>query len=127
MLYYLTVGKIVTVYKNRKMEDKRKFPRVNISFPIRCEGIKSRKDFYTVFKDISKGGVKLISNQFLALNKQLKFEINLIDKFIQGKGRVAWCNALPYSERYTAGIEFTEINSRNEKELSDFLTGITPS
>jgi len=109
------------------MEDKRKFSRVNISFPIRCEGVKFRKNFYTVFKDISKGGVKVISNEFLKLNKQLKFEINLIDKFIQGKGRVAWCNSQPYSDRYTAGIEFTEISRKSEKELSGFLAGIIPS
>ena len=109
------------------MEEKRKFQRVNISFPIKCESSETKNSFYTVFKDISKGGVKLITNEFMKINKQLKIEINLVSKLIKGKGRVAWCNAQPYSDRYIAGIEFTELSKESEKELASFLAEIIPS
>ncbi len=107
--------------------EKRKYKRVKISFPVRCEGLESKRLFYTVFKDISKGGIKLILEEFLAVDKLIRFEINLINTLIRGKGRVVWCNHQPYSERYWAGIEFTELDSSAEKTLSNFLSNITAS
>jgi len=109
------------------MKEKRKHRRVRISFPVRCETLQSRKPFYTVFKDISKGGLKIITEEFIGVNNLIKFEINLIDTLIRGKGRIAWCNSQPYSERYWAGIEFTDIDALAEKKLSNFLSNIIPS
>ena len=109
------------------MEEKRKYPRVRISFPVRCEGLPTRKSFYTVFKDISSGGLKVISEEFMAVNKSIKFEINLINTLIRGKGKVAWCNPQSFADRYWAGIEFTEIGPSAQKALSEFLSNITPA
>ena len=109
------------------MEEKRKFERVRISFPVRCEGLQSHKPFYTVFKDISEGGLKLISEEFLAVNKFVKFEINLINNLVRGKGKIVWCNPQAYTDRYWVGLEFTEIGTGAQKTLSDFLSNITPA
>ena len=109
------------------MEEKRRQERIRISFPVRCEGLKSRKTFYTVFKDISTGGLKVISEEFLAVNKSIKFEINLIDTLIRGKGKIVWCNPQTFADRYWAGIQFTEIGQGAKKVLSEFLSNINPA
>ncbi|MBN2119466.1 MAG: PilZ domain-containing protein [Candidatus Omnitrophica bacterium] len=106
------------------MDEKREYSRIKISFPVRCEGLERHKPFYTVFKDISKGGLKLISEEFLSVNSFIKFEINLINNLIKGKGKIVWCNPQAYAERYWAGLEFTEINTSALKTLSDFLSNI---
>lgn len=108
-------------------EDKREHPRIRISFPVRCEDLTSHRPFYTVFKDISVGGIKLISEQFLAVNKFLKVEINLINSIVRGRAKIVWCNNQPYSERYLVGIKFTEMDTHTKLALSSFLSNITPS
>ena len=109
------------------MEEKRRHQRVRISFPVRCEGLPARKPFYTVFKDISSGGLRVISEEFMAVNKYIKFEINLINTLIRGKGKIVWCNPQSFADRYWAGIEFTEISPSAKKALSDFLSNINPA
>ena len=109
------------------MENKREHPRIKISFPVRCEDLTSHKSFYTVFKDISEGGVKIISEHFHAVNKFIKFEINLINSLVKGRGKIVWCNNQPYSERYVIGIKFTEMDLHTKTSLSKFLSNINPS
>ena len=109
------------------MDEKRAFPRVRISFPVRCEDLASHKPFYTVFKDISEGGIKLISEDFMPINKSFKFEINLINNLVKGRGRIVWCNSQPFSERYLAGIQFIDIEPNAKDRLSKFLSNINLS
>lgn len=109
------------------MSENRQHSRVRISFPVRCEGIASRKPFYTVFKDISTGGIKLVSETFIGINKRVQFEINLVNELVKGRGRIAWCNSQPYSERYLVGVEFTEMDPAVRERLSAFLSNITSS
>jgi c-di-GMP-binding flagellar brake protein YcgR len=109
------------------MQNKRKHERVRISFPVRCEKITSKDYFYTVFKDISQGGIKVISDEFIKTDKPIRFEINFVNQLIKGKGRIAWCTPETYSERYLAGIEFTEVNKKDHQTLSNFLANISPS
>ncbi len=108
-------------------DDKRIFPRVRISFPVECQSLANKKFFYTVFKDISKGGLKLLSDEFIKIDSKLKIEINLIDQIIKGVGKVVWCQQQPYGDHYTAGVQFTEIDQNDEKVLSSFLSQINPS
>lgn len=109
------------------MENRRKHKRVKISFPVRCENVQSKDYFYTVFKDISKGGIKVISDEFMKTKNPVKFEINFVNQLIRGKGEIAWCNPESYSERYLTGVKFTEVNEKDKRTLSSFLSNITSS
>lgn len=106
------------------MSDKRKFPRVGVSFPVECRPLPARSYFYTVSKDISLGGVKIISNSFLPKNNLLKVNINLIDSMLELKARVAWCNRERLSERYSTGLQFVETTESSKKKLFQFLNRI---
>lgn len=109
------------------MNEKRKFPRVGVSFPVECKPLPARNYFYTVSKDLSLGGTKIVSNYFLPKNDMIKLNINLIDSILDLKAKVAWCNKERLSERYATGLEFVETNEISKKKLFQFLHRITNS
>lgn len=110
------------------MEERRKAVRVHISFPIECRVLpERRKVFYTVTKNLSIGGAKILSEEFLPKEKTLKININLVNEIIEAKAKVVWCNKEPYSERYQMGLCFLEMNKKNRDQLRAFLEKILHS
>jgi c-di-GMP-binding flagellar brake protein YcgR len=106
------------------MIERRKEPRVKVSFPVECSFLPERNYFYTVSKDLSMGGVKILVNDFIAKGNLLKLNINLINKVIDLKAKVVWCNKERMSDRYSAGLQFVEINEKKRKSLATFLNTI---
>jgi len=107
------------------MEERRKSVRVGISFPIECRVLPERKKiFYTVTKNLSMGGIKILTEEFFPKEKTLKININLINEIIEAKAKVVWCNKEPYSERYQMGLCFLEMNKKNKDQLKAFLEKI---
>lgn len=103
------------------MEEKRKNPRVDVSFPVECKTLPARTYFYTVSKDLSIGGVKILSNDFLPKNNLLKVNLNCINRVFDFMAKVIWCNKEPASDRYTAGLQFVEASLTDREELADFI------
>ena len=109
------------------MKNRRKDNRIDVSFPVECKALPSRTYFYTVSKDLSLGGTKILSNDLLKKNDTLKLNINLINAVLSLKAKVSWCNKERVSQRYTSGLEFVEITQPNLQELSIFLGKINHS
>jgi hypothetical protein len=103
------------------MQEKRKNQRINVSFPVECNLPSTRSYFYTVSKDLSISGTKILTNEFIARNQTLKLNINLVDRVLNVRGKVVWCNREPSLERYSAGIEFEGISRENKDYLNSFL------
>ena len=102
-------------------EERRRFPRIGISFPVECNLAPKKSYFYTVSKDLSSGGLKILTDTFLAKGSTIKINLNLINQLVPAKARVAWCNKERFGDRYAVGLEITEINQRGRQELSTFL------
>jgi len=107
------------------MQERRKYPRIDISFPVECDEVLRKNYFYTVSKDLSTGGVRIVSNKFLPKNEQIKVSINLIDKIINLNAKVAWCNEVRASDDYLCGLEFVEANKNRRNEITSFLSKIS--
>ncbi len=103
------------------MYDKRKNPRVDVSFPVECKTLPSRSYFYTVSKDLSVGGVRILSNDFLPRENVLRVSVNCVNRVFDLTARVVWCNKERAIDRYIVGLQFTEINEDDSRELADFL------
>jgi|TARA_B100000315_G_C14410802_1_gene510885 c-di-GMP-binding flagellar brake protein YcgR len=103
------------------MMERRKTPRTSVSFPVECNILPERSYFYTVTKDLSVGGVRIISNKFISKDNVLKLNINFIDKVISMKAKVSWCNENRASDRYLAGLEFLEIGKEPQRYISSCL------
>ncbi len=109
------------------MIEKRKHPRIRISFPVECKVLPSKDYFYTVSKDLSTGGAKILSSDFLVKDDSLKLNINLIDKVLSVKAKVSWCTKEDSSRRYETGLEFVELTEPDRDELVKFLTKLKHS
>jgi len=103
------------------MQERRKYQRIDVSFPIECRAIPSTHYFYTVSKDVSQGGAKIVTNEFIPKENLLKVNLNIIDKVLNLKAKVTWCAKERLSDRYSTGLEFVEVNEPTKEELKDFL------
>ena len=106
------------------MINKRQQERVEISFPLECQALPSLSYFYTVSKDLSLGGVRIISKDFLAKDDPLKLQINLVNKTLNLRAEVVWCNKERTSDRYATGLRFTNLNPTIKNELTSLLNTI---
>jgi len=77
--------------------------------------------FYTVSKDLSLIGAKIVSNEFMPRNGLLKVSLNLINRMLDLKARIVWCSRERASDRYSAGVEFVEVGTPSRDELSKFI------
>lgn len=102
-------------------DERRKYPRYNISFPIECKRVNLPNYFYTVTKDLSLGGARVLSDDFLPKDEPFRVTLNLVKKVFNVKAKVAWCNQERYSDRYSAGLEFIDMPDSGKKLYSDFL------
>jgi len=103
------------------MKEKRKHPRLDLLHPIHCHDLKSSTSFYAIFENISKEGLKLITDDIRAINEYIKFTITLVGKSIKGEGKIVWCESLQNGKKFTAGVRFTKIEPKNKSFLSKFL------
>ncbi|MDD4294066.1 MAG: PilZ domain-containing protein [Candidatus Omnitrophica bacterium] len=103
------------------MDERRIEPRIGISFPVECDLAGKKSFFYTVSKDLSENGVKILTDDFLVKGENFKVNINLIDKIIRVKAEVMWCNKERLAERFSAGLRFVDVPSTSKRTITDFL------
>jgi c-di-GMP-binding flagellar brake protein YcgR len=103
------------------MVNKRREPRLGVSLPVRCKILPKEDYFYTVSRDLSNHGAKIISDNFLSNNDMVKMSLNLINKRVDLKASVRWCNKQPVAQRYNAGLHFIEMGTKEEQDLANFL------
>ncbi len=106
------------------MDERRKYPRYDLSFPIECKRLNISNYFYTVTKDLSLGGARILCNDFLSKDKIFKASLNLVKQVFNFEAKVAWCNKERFSDRYSAGIEFINMPNLPKKQYASFLEGI---
>lgn len=107
------------------MEERRRYPRTEISFPLECKILPDCGYFYTVSKNLSLLGIKIISDQFLSKNNIVKLHVDFIDNVVNIKARVAWCSKQRACERYAAGLEFIEKTDSQKLNIAHFLYNVT--
>lgn len=109
------------------MKERRQNPRAEISFPVECNELPSKGYFYTVSKDLSTAGTKILTDKFIPVGNHIKVNINLIDSVVDLKAEVKWCNKERAGERYSAGLEFVELNKKAQETLSHLINRIYPA
>ncbi len=83
--------------------------------------LQSRDYFYTVSKDLSACGARIIANEFIPKNDLMKLSLNFINKISDVKARVVWSSQERASERYATGLEFVEVVPQVHDELTRFI------
>ena len=114
------------------MEEKRRFPRLNVAVDVRWEKLPPRKRWGLptgshLTKNISAGGICLIVYEEVKVGEQLSMDIELPDKkVIHAVGRVVWTSPFQVSgdeerKRCEVGIEFAEITREDREEIQRFI------
>jgi Tfp pilus assembly protein PilZ len=111
------------------MEDKRKYKRRTISLNVEYDMSPRQMYMESRAKDISGGGLCLITSEALAKDKEVLLKIFLPDRekplFISGL--VVWSK--PYKERllelFLNGIEFSDVKDNDRDLVIKFVDGAT--
>jgi c-di-GMP-binding flagellar brake protein YcgR len=100
----------------RPLRERRKEGRISeenkVKFRVASKGKtpQVRKTYYALTKDISVGGIRMLTEKYLPVGTELRMEIALLDsnKVINLVGKVRWINCLYDNELYEMGVEFRE-------------------
>ena len=79
--------------------------------------------YYALTKDISVGGIRILTDRYLPVGTELRMELALLDsnKLINLVGKVRWINSLYENELYEIGIEFQDIPSDKTVALIEHI------
>ena len=108
------------------MEERRRFSRVQyrgpISFSYKIFDEYDQRGWSKDFSggclsvDLSEGGLRFHSFEFIALGTVISFSVPFSEeKIIQVSGKVVWVQQRAYTEEFNVGLEF------NERELTPHL------
>lgn len=99
-------------------KDERKEPRRKDELPVEIEiladEIQSGNNsvIYAQIKDISAGGVKILTSVYIPLSVTVRMRISLdkLGQSIGPIGKVVWGNRVENSDMYEMGIEFEKVS-----------------
>jgi len=108
----------IKIYK-----EQRQFPRVSLDSPLRFQIKSTHKYGDTICRDISEGGIRFLSEDFVPLGTSIVLEVNLgsLSKIINAVAEVVWTQKLAHSDRYQLGLKFSEIDEPYHQEVSEFV------
>ena len=88
--------------------EKRKAEENRVHIKVRAED--GDKTFYALTKDISSGGIKILTDEDLEIGTELDLEISLsrIHKIVNVMGTVRWTNSLYDGGLFEVGMEFVD-------------------
>ena len=88
----------------------RKYPRVPFKKGVKCQLQGVEASTGELAQDLSEGGIRIRSNEFIPVGQEISVGIQLkdSDEVIEVIGRVVWVRFVPYTEVYQLGIEFNQ-------------------
>ncbi|MDP1853745.1 MAG: PilZ domain-containing protein [Candidatus Omnitrophota bacterium] len=103
--------------------EQRRFPRFGYSIPLKYRQDNQNTPTYTVTRDISVGGLKLLTNNFIPRGTEIQIEVELphLD-LVNTSATVVWSSRINHSEEYLSGIRFTELNETSKGNITDLVS-----
>jgi len=107
-------------------EDRRRYSRTEISIPLKYKNLRNvgKPPLGSLTKDISEGGVRFKTNEFISLACRLVVEISLPanPKPVKAISKVAWIKKIPAGDYYELGNQFLEITKEDRSRIIDFVS-----
>ena len=104
--------------------EKRRFQRMDSNLPLRYKNIKTATvPMGSLTKDISEGGIRFKTNEFISLACRLVVEVTLptVQRPIKAISKVAWIRKLSSGEQYELGNQFLEISKEDKGLITDYV------
>lgn len=103
--------------------EQRKFPRFHYSIPIKYREKGRTIPTYTVTRDISVGGLKILTSDFLPRGTEINVEVELPHlSLVNASASVAWSNRISHSDSYLCGLTFSEMGNAEKENISDLVS-----
>ena len=111
------------------MKEKRQFRRKPISIDVSCDIRPESKGLETWTKDMSAGGICLVSREALDVDRIIDFTFTIPDtgKQIEVSGKVMWIekSTVALDNFFYSGIQFMKIDERDRDLISKYVDGAT--
>lgn len=118
------------MYETPVYPDRRRYPRVNSAMPVQYRGIRqgSEAAVGTIARDISNGGIRFVSNEFLSIFTRLVVEISIpsTPKPVRAISKVVWIRKRSYGEQYEVGMQFVDMSEDDRRNISHFVDKSIP-
>jgi c-di-GMP-binding flagellar brake protein YcgR len=104
--------------------EKRQAKRIRVNLPVSYELLgEERHPGKTVTRDISLTGLRMNMPSFFPKDSPLLVKMNLTEanRFIEGIARIVWSQRISFSDRYQAGLHFSELNPLFKKWLEEYI------
>ena len=112
------------------VKERRRHPRVNAHLPLQYKDVQRPIETYsgTLSRDISEGGVRFISNEFLSIFTRLLLEVSVpsLSRPLKAISKVAWIQKIPRSNQYNVGVRFMDMTEEDKKQLNSFIAKSPP-
>jgi len=112
------------------MKERRRDPRAKeenrvVLTLVPEEGQEPRGPYYCLTKDISVGGIRIMTDAPLSVGARVKVEITLARsrKRIQAPARVRWVKELFGKDVFDTGLEFSRLDPETEVVLIEHIYG----
>ena len=105
--------------------ERRRFQRIDSNLPLRYKNIKTATvPMGSLTKDISEGGIRFKTNEFISLACRLVVEVTLptVPRPIKAISKVAWIRKLSSGEQYELGNQFLEISKEDRSLITDYVS-----
>jgi PilZ domain. len=106
----------------RNMEGRR-FTRVPFKRAVRFSTPNSERSDSHIAQDLSQGGLRMLSSEFIPVHSLVSIQIQLKDreKVMDVQGRVVWVRYNPMTETYQMGLEFADNAAFQRAMISEFI------
>lgn len=115
----------VKKYSDIRHFQRRDFYRLSILLNINLEIIENGVTVKTVpaiSKDISGGGLRIITKEKIQKHTAVKCIIYIDDEAIEALGKIVRCDPMPDSIlKYDVGVSFTAIDEKNRSKIISFV------
>ena len=105
----------------KDFKERRSFFRVDTHLAVRLQLKGTTKYGYTSSRDISEGGMRLLSNEFLRPKTKVFLEMVVLGRFVDPLARVVWSQRIPHFDNYQIGVEFIEIDETEKEGIKEYI------
>jgi len=108
--------------------ERRRFQRIDSNLPVRYKNIRTATvPMGSLTKNISEGGIRFKTNEFISLACRLVVEITLptVQRPIKAISKVAWIRKLSSGEQYELGNQFLEISKDDRSLITDYVNRLS--
>jgi len=105
--------------------ERRRHTRVKTRLPLEYRNLRgdAKAQKSVLINDISEGGVKFVSSEFLSLANRLIVTINIptTARQIKAISKIAWIKKISSGDKYEIGNQFLEISREDKVEVARYI------